>query len=59
MLNLVCSLSEEKLTDFLERDDKDAIDESNIIKGDRLRHAKPAGGKYREKEEDDLPEEAQ
>ena len=43
----------------LERDDKEAIDESNIIQGDRLRHAKPAEGKYQEKEEDDLPEESQ
>jgi hypothetical protein len=30
-----------------------------FIKGDRLRHAKPAAGKYQEKEEDDLPSEAQ
>ena len=44
---------------YLERDDKEAIDKSNIIKGDRLRHAKPVGGKYQEKEEDDLPSEAQ
>jgi hypothetical protein len=44
---------------LLERDDKEAIDESNIIDGDRLRHAKPAKGKYQEKEEDDLPAEAQ
>ena len=40
-------------------DDKEAIDKSNIIEGDRLRHAKPAAGKYQEKEEDDLPSEAQ
>lgn len=40
-------------------DDTEAVDKSNIIKGDRLRHAKPAAGKYQEKEEDDLPTEAQ
>jgi hypothetical protein len=40
-------------------DDKEAVDKSNVIKGDRLRHAKPAAGKYQEKEEDDLPAEAQ
>ena len=40
-------------------DDKEAIDKSNIIDGHRLHHAKPAAGKYQEKEEDDLPTEAQ
>ena len=44
---------------WLERDDKEAIDKSNLIQGDRLRHAKPAAGRYQEKEEDDLPAEAQ
>jgi hypothetical protein len=43
-----------KLSDSIDRDEKEAIDESNVIKGDRLRHAKPTSG-YREKEEDDLP----
>jgi hypothetical protein len=37
-------------------DEKEAIDEDNIIKGDRLRHAKPEHrNAYQEKEEDDLP----
>jgi hypothetical protein len=43
---------------MLAADDKEAIDKSNIIEGDRLRHAKPTAGKYQEKEEDDLPTEA-
>ncbi|KAI9824320.1 MAG: hypothetical protein M1826_007417 [Phylliscum demangeonii] len=38
----------------LERDDKDAIDPSNIIE-DRTRHAKPKGSSYVEPGEDDLP----
>jgi hypothetical protein len=41
----------------LERDDKEAIDKSNIIKGSRTRHAKPQGPGYSEgPDEDDLPE---
>ncbi|KAI9791305.1 MAG: hypothetical protein M1816_004086 [Peltula sp. TS41687] len=40
----------------LERDEKEAIDKSNIIKGDRTRHAKPQGPGYSEgPDEDDLP----
>ncbi|OTB01294.1 hypothetical protein M426DRAFT_25744 [Hypoxylon sp. CI-4A] len=39
----------------LARDDKDAIDESNII-GERTRHAKPATGTYRQPgDEEGLP----
>ncbi|KAJ5771647.1 hypothetical protein N7520_002176 [Penicillium odoratum] len=44
----------------LEADENEAIDKSNIIKGDRLRHAKPqTSNKYNEgPDEDDLPAEA-
>ena len=31
-----------------EQDEKEAIDKSNILKGDRLRHAKPQGPGYKE-----------
>jgi hypothetical protein len=41
------------------KDEKEAIDESNIIKGDRTRHAKTTAGGYKEKEEDDLPAEVE
>ncbi|KAL1986121.1 hypothetical protein VTN96DRAFT_6773 [Rasamsonia emersonii] len=42
----------------LEQDEKEAIDPSNIIQGDRLRHAKPrTANRYNEgPAEDDLPE---
>jgi hypothetical protein len=56
MLNLVVVLMVFVLISA--SDDKEAIDRNNIIDGDRLRHAKPAVGKYQEKEEDDLPEDA-
>lgn len=40
----------------VERDDKEAIDKSNILKGSRTRHAKPQGPGYSEgPDEDDLP----
>lgn len=57
MLNLVICPNNLYLT--VATDDKEAIDESNIIEGDRLRHAKPATGQYQEKEEDDFAQEAQ
>ncbi|KAJ6023490.1 hypothetical protein N7499_008886 [Penicillium canescens] len=43
----------------LEEDENEAIDKSNILRGDRLRHAKPrTSNKYNEgPEEDDLPAE--
>lgn len=42
------------------QDEKDAVDKSNILGGDRLRHAKPqTSNKYNEgPDEDDLPAEA-
>jgi hypothetical protein len=45
----------------VERDENEAIDPSNVLKGDRLRHAKPrTGNKYSEgPDENDLPAEAQ
>ncbi|KAJ5175392.1 uncharacterized protein N7482_001269 [Penicillium canariense] len=45
----------------LEKDENEAIDRSNVLKGDRLRHAKPrTANKYSEgPDEDDLPAEAQ
>ncbi|KAK9234208.1 hypothetical protein V1525DRAFT_422455 [Lipomyces kononenkoae] len=43
----------------LERDDVD-VDTSNILPGERLRHAKPKGPGYSEgPEESDLPQESQ
>lgn len=44
-----------------EQDENEAINRSNILGGDRLRHAKPRGqGKYNEgPDEEDLPREAQ
>ena len=47
----------QKLTRVLppERDDKEAIDKSNIIKGDRTRHAKPAGTYKEPGDEEGLP----
>lgn len=44
---------------FVAKDEKEAIDKSNIIKGDRTRHAKATAGSYKEKEEDDLPAEVE
>jgi hypothetical protein len=42
-------------SDTTERDEADAIDKSNILKGDRLRHAKPTNT-YREPgDEEGLP----
>ena len=42
----------------LEEDEQEAIDKSNILRGDRLRHAKPrTSNKYSEgPDEDDLPD---
>jgi len=40
-----------------ERDEKEAIDEKNVVT-DKLRHAKPKEG-YQEKEENDLPREVE
>ncbi|CAI7618932.1 hypothetical protein E8E15_001734 [Penicillium rubens] len=43
----------------LEEDEQEAIDKSNILSGDRLRHAKPRTSKYNEEpDEFDLPAEA-
>ncbi|KAJ5659507.1 hypothetical protein N7507_005958 [Penicillium longicatenatum] len=44
----------------LQEDENDALDKSNILRGDRLRHAKPqTSNKYNEGPgEDDLPAEA-
>ncbi|KAJ5982028.1 hypothetical protein N7451_012128 [Penicillium sp. IBT 35674x] len=44
----------------LEQDENEAIDKSNILRGDRLRHANPqTSNKYNEgPDEDDLPTEA-
>ncbi|KAJ5472660.1 hypothetical protein N7530_006661 [Penicillium desertorum] len=41
----------------LEEDEREAIDESNVLRGDRLRHAKPrTSNKYNEgPDEEDLP----
>ncbi|CAI7656065.1 unnamed protein product [Penicillium palitans] len=40
----------------LEEDEQEAIDNSNILKGDRLRHAKPrTSNKYSEGPDEDLP----
>ncbi|CAG8898624.1 unnamed protein product [Penicillium egyptiacum] len=41
----------------LERDESEAIDQSNVLKGERLRHAKPrTANKYNEgPDENDLP----
>lgn len=43
-----------------EEDESETLDKSNILKGDRLRHAKPqTSNKYNEGlDEDDLPAEA-
>ncbi|PGH14386.1 hypothetical protein AJ80_05976 [Polytolypa hystricis UAMH7299] len=43
----------------LERDEQEAVDKSNILKGDRTRHAKPqtASGYNEGPNEDDLPAE--
>ncbi|KAJ5987542.1 hypothetical protein N7451_011907 [Penicillium sp. IBT 35674x] len=47
----------EPLTKNIEADENEAVDKSNILKGDRLRHAKPqTSNKYNEgPDEDDLP----
>ncbi|KOS40213.1 hypothetical protein ACN38_g8932 [Penicillium nordicum] len=40
----------------LEEDEQEAIDNSNILRGDRLRHAKPrTSNKYSEGPDEDLP----
>ncbi|KAH8798604.1 hypothetical protein F5884DRAFT_758676 [Xylogone sp. PMI_703] len=39
----------------LERDEKDAIDKSNIMKGDRTRHAKPTGTYKEPSDEQGIP----
>ncbi|KAJ5543321.1 hypothetical protein N7535_005749 [Penicillium sp. DV-2018c] len=46
--------------EIIEKDENEAIEKSNILKGDRLRHAKPrTSNKYNEgPDEDDLPAEA-
>lgn len=41
--------------EVIERDDKEAIDKSNIIKGDRTRHAKPVGTYKEPGDEEGLP----
>ncbi|GAB1200578.1 hypothetical protein BDV32DRAFT_156030 [Aspergillus pseudonomiae] len=45
-------------TQQLENDEREAIDRSNILRGDRLRHAKPRtqDGYSEGRDEDDLPE---
>lgn len=44
---------------IIEEDEQEAIDKSNILSGDRLRHAKPRTSKYNEEpDEFDLPAEA-
>lgn len=42
---------------YIAADENEAVDKSNILKGDRLRHAKPqTSNKYNEgPDEDDLP----
>ena len=46
---------------MIAQDEKEAIDKSNILRGDRLRHEKPqTQNRYNEgPDEDDLPEEVQ
>ncbi|KAJ5968845.1 hypothetical protein N7501_005093 [Penicillium viridicatum] len=40
----------------LEEDEQEAIDNSNVLRGDRLRHAKPrTSNKYSEGPDEDLP----
>ncbi|KAH7357112.1 hypothetical protein BKA65DRAFT_534847 [Rhexocercosporidium sp. MPI-PUGE-AT-0058] len=39
----------------LEQDEREAIDKSNILKGDRTRHAKPAGTYQEPSDEQGLP----
>jgi len=39
-----------------ERDDKEAIDSSNILDGDKTRHAKPKGGYAEPGDTEGLPE---
>jgi hypothetical protein len=38
-----------------EEDERDAIDKSNILKGDRTRHAKPTGAYQEPGDEQGLP----
>ena len=42
---------------YIEQDEREAVDKSNILRGDRLRHAKPStSNKYNEgPDETDLP----
>jgi hypothetical protein len=39
----------------IEQDEKEAIDKSNILKGDRTRHAKPTGTYQEPGDEQGLP----